>query len=178
MGNPSDLSIIKNFVGFLTEISASPRIINIAEGWNNRIYQIDDEYILKTPLNREAERQLNLEVRISGFLSGRISVPVPSFVHYGKMENGTFAALYRKLNGVNITNTVYGRNEERIAPSELDIGERTDFYRRIAGVAGELGLIDPFMIPGIPRRGGRELMKHYMDLLHTARDINPIKFPV
>ncbi len=170
MGNPSDFSIIKNFVEFLTEISAAPKIINTAEGWNNRIYQIDDEYILKTPLNREAERQLNLEVRISGFLSGRISVPVPLFIHYGKMENGTFAALYRKLNGVNITNTVYGRNEERIAPSELDIAERTDFYRRIAGVAWEIGLIDPFMIPGIPRRGGMELMKHYMDLLHTARD--------
>ena len=142
MGNQSDFSNIKNFVEFLTEISADPKIINIAEGCNNRIYQIDDEFILKTPLNKEAEKQLNLEVRISGFLSGRISVPVPSFIHYGKMENGTFAAIYRKLNGVNITNMVYGRNEERLAPSELDICERTDFYRRIAGVAAKV----PFSI--------------------------------
>ena len=114
MDNSPDFSVIRNFVAPFIENPGSSVIFNIAEGWNNRIYQIGKGYMLKTPLNHENARQLELEVRISRFLQGRISVPVPSFLHYGRMEDGNFAALYRRLAGSNITNKEYGRQEDRI----------------------------------------------------------------
>jgi hypothetical protein len=48
--NSPDFSVIRNFVAPFIENPGNSVIFNIAEGWNNRIYQIGKGYMLKTPL--------------------------------------------------------------------------------------------------------------------------------
>ena len=168
--NSPDFSVIRNFVAPFIENPGNSVIFNIAEGWNNRIYQIGKGYMLKTPLNHENARQLELEVRISRFLQGRISVPVPSFLHYGRMEDGNFAALYRRLAGSNITNKEYGRQEDRVKPEDLEEGARREFFRDISRISMEIMSIPVKQVPEIDRKGGTVLIKHYMDMLQLARD--------
>jgi aminoglycoside 2''-phosphotransferase len=165
-----DFSAIRNFVAPYIEISETSSIRKIAEGWNNRIYQVGNEYMLKTPLNHNKEKQLDMEVQISRFLQGRISVPIPSFVHYGRMEDGNFAALYRKLNGVNITNKEYGIQEDRIRPDFLGKEKKLEFFRDITRISMEIMSISVIQIPEVPRKDGMYLIKRYMNMLQLARE--------
>jgi aminoglycoside 2''-phosphotransferase len=163
-------SPIRNFVEPYIELSGNSRILITAEGWNNRIYQIGDKYMLKIPLIHKNEKQLELEVQISGFLQGRLSVPVPSFVHYGRMEDGNFAALYRRLDGVNITNKEYVRKEEHIKPEVLGEDEKLEFFRDISHISREIISIPEEQIPEAARKDGPALIEHYMDMLQAARE--------
>jgi len=169
VGEFPDFSAIRNFVASYMKISETSSIIKIAEGWNNRIYQIGSEYMLKTPLNHNKEKQLDMEVQISRFLQGRISVPIPSFVHYGRMEDGNFAALYRKLNGVNITNKEYGIQEDRIRPDFLGKEKKLEFFRDVTRISMEIMSISAEQVPEIAIKDGRELMEYYWDILRLAR---------
>lgn len=170
MENPPDFEAIRNFVEPYIELSGNSRILNLAEGWNNRIYQIGDEYMLKIPLNRKNEKQLDLEVQVSGFLQGRISVRVPSFVHYGRMEDGNFAALYRRLDGSNITNKEYGRQEDRIKPEDLGEDGKMEFFGEISQISMEILSITMEQMPNVARKDGSALIKQYMDMLQLARE--------
>jgi len=170
VGEFPDFSAIRNFVASYMKISETSSIIKIAEGWNNRIYQIGSEYMLKTPLNHNKEKQLDMEVQISRFLQGRISVPIPSFVHYGRMEDGNFAALYRKLNGVNITNKEYGIQEDRIRPDFLGKEKKLEFFRDVTRISMEIMSISVKQIPKVQRKAGTALIRHYTNMLLLARE--------
>lgn len=152
-------------------ISGMDRITLIASGWNNEIYQIGDKYVLKIPLKRENENQLEFEIRVSEFISGKISDPVPVFVYSGRMNNGTFVAMYEKLGGVNITNTTYGRQEDRITPSELDSARREEFYMDISRILVEMKSIAFPDMGGFPVRVGVFLINHYKEMIRRSHDL-------
>lgn len=170
MEKSQNISSIRNFADPYIQISGSTTILKIAEGWNNSIYQIGDEYLVKTPLNHKGEDQMILEIRVSRFLQGKISAPIPSFLHYGKMDDGNFAALYRKIDGVNITNKEYGRQEDRIKPDCLEKDEKLKFFRSISEISIEIMSISNEGMPEVAIRDGKTIIKHYMDMLRLARE--------
>ena len=77
----------------------------LAEGWDNRIYQINGDTLFRFPKWPEVERSLQMEIRLLPELKKRVSLQIPDFEYIcqGASNVPDSFAGYRKIPGEQLT---------------------------------------------------------------------------
>ena len=113
----------------------------LAEGWDNRIYQVNGDTLFRFPKWPEVERSLQMEIRLLPELKRRVSLHVPDFEYICQGASSVPASFagYRKIPGEQLTHERLEKADGQKVSRELSnfISVMHNFP---TGLAAELGV--------------------------------------
>ena len=135
----------------------------LGEGWNSRVYLVNDELVFRFPKRAEHWEELGREIRFLTFAADNLPLAVPRYLQVVR-DSGAVAcgyAAYRYLRG------------HAMDPGALTPAERDAAADRVAGFLRSLHGLQPGhdIASLLPREDERRNAQEY--LAHAERDLSP-----